>query len=78
MKMNLELSKEEVAMLMGILGITSGNGLMDVYTAMYHWLNEHDELLLDAAIRMGTTLTNEYETHGLIEEEELSTSLEGE
>ena len=78
MEMNLKLNEREVAMLMGILGITSGNGLMDVYTALYHWLDEHDELLLDAAIRMGTNLTNEYETHGLIEEEELSTSLEGE
>ena len=76
--MNLKLSKEEVAMLMGILGITSGKGLTGVYTAMYHWLDEEDELLLQAAIRMGERLTEEYETRGLCEEEELSVSLEGE
>ena len=73
--MNLSLTKEEVAMMLGIVGITSGKGLAKPFKEMYEWLQQEDELLLEAAIRMGKSLGNEYETHGLCEEEELATAM---
>jgi len=72
--MHLSLTKEEVAMMMGILGMTSGHGLKKQYQEMYRYLSWKDPLLLDAAIKMGKVLSSEYETHGLCEEEELATA----
>lgn len=76
--MKIELTDAEVAMLVGILGMTAGKGLYDLYVDMYKHLDKVDPLLLAAAIRMGERLTDEYETRGLNEEEELAVSLEGE
>ncbi len=73
--MEVKLTDLEVAMLVGVLRLTHGEGLSEFHNKLIDHLIKTDPLLLEAAVKMGKNLAFEIGT--FCEEEELSTSMKG-
>lgn len=74
-KFTMSLTDAEVAMLVGVLRLTHGEGLSGLHEELIDYLIAKDPLLLEAAIKMGKNLA--FESGTFNEEEELSVAMKG-